>query len=53
MVLVLSLGAFMSMDRVIWLSLLTAGLLTLLEILIGPDRIDVAEEPAQLAGATN
>ena len=53
MVLVLSLGAFMSMDRVIWLGLLTAGLLTLLEILIGPDRIDVAEEPAQLAGATN
>ena len=53
MVLVLSLGAFMSMDRMIWLSLLTAGLFTLLEILIGPDRIDVAEEPAQLAGAAN
>ena len=53
MVLVLSLGAFMSMDRMIWLSLLTAGLFTLLEILIGPDRIDVAEEPAQLAGSAN
>jgi hypothetical protein len=51
MVLVLSLGAFMSMDRVIWLSLLTAGLLTLLEILIGPDRIDSVNEPAELAAA--
>ena len=53
MVLVLSLGAFMSMDRVIWLSLLTAGLLTLLEILIGPDRIDSVDEPAELAAAPN
>jgi hypothetical protein len=53
MVLVLSLGAFMSMDRVILLSLLTAGLLTLLEILIGPDRVDAVDEPAQLAGATS
>ena len=53
MVLILSLGAFMSMDRVIWLSLLTAGLLTLLEILIGPDRIDAIEEPVEAAAVTS
>jgi uncharacterized membrane protein len=53
MVLVLTLGAVMSMDRVIWLSLLTAGLFTLLEILVGPDRIEAVEESVPVVGATS
>ena len=43
----------MSMERVIWLSLLTAGLLTVLEILIGPDRVEPVDEPAVVAGVTS
>ena len=53
MVLVLTLGSAMSMERVIWLSLLTAGLLTVLEILIGPDRVEPVDEPAVVAGVTS
>ncbi|CAB4880860.1 MAG: hypothetical protein F2793_06515 [Actinobacteria bacterium] len=51
MLVVLTTGAAMEVDRVILITLLTAGLFTLIEILSGPDRIDAVDEPGALTGA--
>ena len=40
MVVILAAGDVMDMGRVIWISLLAAGLFTLVEVLSGPDRED-------------